>query len=276
MAMTMITGATAATAATDSDMRGRFRWGWRFWVPGAVLIALGVWIASTWIRQPYRTAVMRGANLALRMGCFGCHGPGGNGGIANPGAEEGEIPAWNGGTLMMYVERPAEVGEWIRFGRPKRLWKDGRPPEPSPGPPVAMPAYGPWLSDQELDDLTAYVMTVGAYGRKMSADAQQGYEVATRLGCFGCHGPGGRGGGSNPGAFKEYIPPWEGDDFKELVQDDRELRQWILEGRIDRFEAHPIARYFTRRQLIRMPAYGPLLKDGELDALVAYIRSLDH
>ena len=44
-----------------------------------------------------------------------------------------------------------------------------------------------------------------------------GYASAERLGCFRCHGPGGRGASRNPGGLKGYIPPWDGRDFAELV-----------------------------------------------------------
>ena len=78
----------------------------------------------------------------------------------------------------------------------------------------------------------------------------------------------------NPGSFKGVIPSWEGDDFLELVRDDEELRGWILDGGIPRLIDHPIARRFIARQVVSMPAYRGVLEDGELEALVAYIRWL--
>ena len=94
------------------------------------------------------------------------------------------------------------------------------------------------------------------------------------MGCFGCHGPGGRGGLSNPRSFKGYIPPWDGKDFREVVANDDELRSWILDGKIKRFESNPLAKYFTDHQIIRMPAYRKVLKDGELESLLAYLKWL--
>ena len=82
-------------------LRGR-----RVWVLGGLLLVLTGWAVFTWMRLPRKTAVLRGQDLALRMGCYACHGPGGHGGNANPGASEEEVPAWNGGMMMMYVERP--------------------------------------------------------------------------------------------------------------------------------------------------------------------------
>ena len=100
--------------------------------------------------------------------------------------------------------------------------------------------------------------------------------MASRVGCFGCHGPGGRVGKRNPRSFKGYIPPWRGRDFNELVRDDEELRRWILDGKIDRLESNPLARYFTGRQVIQMPAYRDILNDEEVEALITYIHWLQN
>ena len=245
--------------------------------------ALGFAIHAT---QPRPTPAMRGYTLAQTLGCFGCHGPGGTGGVRNPGSEEGEVPAWDGGTAMMYVENEGEIREWILYGRPQRLatapgdadsigtGNDRRlDTGESPDLPLRMLAYRGVVSDNELEDLVAYYKAVSAI-ESLPPDAREGLQSARRLGCFGCHGPGGRVGSQNPSSLKGYIPPWQGDDFSELVKNEMELRQWILEGKIDRFEGNPIARFFTRRQVIRMPAYERVVSDAELDALVAYIHWL--
>jgi len=228
-------------------------------------------------RAPRLTAELRGRALAERLGCFACHGPGGTGGVANPLSDEKEVPAWDGGTAMMYVESEKEIREWIRDGRPRRLAsRDGGGPGAAgetdfiAALPLRMPAFGDLLSEPELDDLVAFYKAVADYG-PMPERARRGYRAAKRLGCFGCHGPGGLVGASNPRAFKGYIPPWRGDDFAELVKNEDELRAWIRAGRIERLEQNPLARYFTRRQVIEMPAYGDVLSESDLEALVAYI-----
>ncbi len=234
-------------------------------------------------RRPDSNPVDRGWRLAQQHGCFGCHGPEGGGGVPNPGSNEKEIPAWDGGMLFMYVNQPGEIREWILYGLPRRLWPDGEPPHShgaggghdhpnSTGGLVPMPAYEQILSSAEVDDLVALVQHLGSYQRPASPpDARQGFETAANLGCFGCHRQGGRVGLSNPGSFKGYIPPWVGPDFAELVRSEQELRQWILEGRIDRLENDPLARFFTDRQTVRMPAYRDHLSGDELDSIVAYI-----
>ncbi|MEK7766210.1 MAG: c-type cytochrome [bacterium] len=231
----------------------------------AVLGAAAVTLLWT-IHRPAATPEMRGQRLAGRLGCFACHGPGGTGGVPNPGNQEGEVPGWTGGVTMMYVESDAEWREWILDGAPKR-----KLPEKESRDLLRMPAFRSFLRPSQIEDLVAYVQAVAAAGRPRDGLPARGFAVAKKLGCFGCHGPGGRTGSPNPRSFKGVIPPWTGGDFAELVRDDAELRAWILDGKIPRLEGNPLARFFTRRQRIAMPAYRRILAPGELDALVAYV-----
>jgi mono/diheme cytochrome c family protein len=247
----------------------------------AVLVVGAVGVFS-WVRKPRLTPALRGLQVARAHGCFACHGPGGTGGVANPGADDGEVPAWDGGTSMMFVKNEEEIREWILDGRPKRLANRHR--HESAGEtdhvrrrhnlPLHMPAFAGVLSDGELGDLIAYYKAVAAF-ESPPPSARDGYRVASRLGCFGCHGPGGRVGSTNPRSFKGYIPPWRGKDYGELVKNEDELRGWILDGHIDRLESNPLATYFSKRQVIQMPAYRDALEDGELDAVVSYIHWLN-
>jgi len=240
------------------------------WLAAAALAAAAV---GGWaLRQPARTPEMRGARLAGRLGCFACHGPGGTGGVPNAGAEEGEVPSWTGGTLMMYVRADAEIREWIADGAPARL--AGQPGGFHPAGLLRMPAFRTRVSARDLDDLAAYVLAAGEWRPPHDPVAAEGFKVAGRLGCFGCHGPQGRAGVLNPGSYKGVIPPWSGSDFAELVHDDAELRAWIRDGSVPRFDGNPLARFFLARQLLHMPAYGKAVSSGELDALVGYIHVL--
>jgi len=243
-----------------------------------VLVLAGASLAViTYMRQPRPTPAQRGRQVAESFGCFACHGPGGTGGMPNPGSEEQQVPAWDGGTSMMYVENEQEIREWILDGHPKRLEKEHHHEETAENDgslPIHMPAFEGVVSADEVNDLVAYYKAVAAFASP-PANAREGYDVASRLGCFGCHGPGGRVGANNPRSFKGYIPPWHGADFNELVKNDEELRSWILDGGIERLESNPLARRFTGRQVIHMPAYRSTLREGELDALVSYIQWLN-
>ena len=229
---------------------------------GAVLTA--VLVRKSWQRRAADTAVVRGRAVAERSGCFGCHGPGGERPIPNPGAKNGDVPRWGGGMWMMYNDDADDVRAWIRDGHPQ----DHRPEADAL---LAMPAYGDRLSDDELADVTAYVLAVSRFGWPEDPAVAEGREVAERFGCFGCHGPEGRGLVANPGSFKGYVPPWDGPDYPDLVRSHDELRQWVRDGITERFRANPAARTILDRQAIRMPAYGERIGDDEIDALGAYI-----
>jgi mono/diheme cytochrome c family protein len=225
--------------------------------------------------------------------------------------QPGEIPAWDGGTAMMYVKNEDEIREWILDGRPWRLvLRDSleararrgsvvesvdenvpRQPErsafPEPGrvelrprqlervtPPIRMPAYRGMVDEDQLEDLVAYYKVVAVYAddaEPMPADARAGYAVARDLGCFGCHGPGGLLGVKNPRSFKGYVPPWRGADFRELVRNKDELRTWILDGTVERIAENRIGRWFLTRQVVKMPAYRGVVADSSLSELIAYV-----
>ena len=115
------------------------------------------------------------------------------------------------------------------------------------------------------------MLAVSQFGRPPDAQIAAGRDVALRFGCFGCHGPEGRGTVANPGSLKGYIPAWDGDDYLELVRSDEEFRQWVRNGVSDRFRNNPAASIFLDRQATPMPAYGDLIDDESLDALLAYV-----
>ena len=263
----------------------------------------GAWGLLSHLRRPELTPELRGYALAQDLGCHGCHGPRGTGGVPNPRAgaatTTGEIPAWDGGTAMMYVKSEDEIREWILDGRPWRLvlrdslqarrmraHADSSPfpvagqvelrgrPWKGNAPPVRMPAYAGVVSQTELEDLVAYYKVVARFGEEidaMPADARRGYAAARDAGCFGCHGPGGLLGVSNPRSYKGYVPPWRGADYTELVRDENELRAWILDGAVPRISDNRVGRWFLSRQIVQMPAYRTVLADSTVDDIVSYV-----
>jgi mono/diheme cytochrome c family protein len=218
----------------------------------------------SWDRSAHEATVQRGRAIAEAQGCFGCHGPGGVQPIPNPGAKGGEVPGWSGGTWMMWNRDEEDLRGWILDGHPP-----GR--DPDPGALIRMPAYRRRLSASDAADLVAFVLAASHFGTIEDARASAGHETAYRLGCFGCHGPEGRGLISNPGSFKGYIPAWDGDDYVELVRDDAEFSQWVRAGVSDRLRANPAARLFLDRQAISMPAFGERLSDADVRDLAAYV-----
>lgn len=170
---------------------------------------------------------------------------------------------------MMYLESEAELREWILDGRPRRLSQ----PLAGDAALLKMPAYRGRIDDDELAALVAWYQAVAAYPELPEA-AARGRRVASRLGCFGCHGDGGVVGTPNPGSLKGYVPGWGSPDYFDLVEDETELRAWILDGRPPRLADSRVAGFFLDRQVLQMPAYRNLIEPTALDDLVAYIEWL--
>jgi len=219
-----------------------------------------------------QTPAERGHEIALAAGCFSCHGPGGRGGVKNPGSKDGTVPAFAGGEPMMWVDNEGEIHEYILDGAPKRKRENARYNEKLKQQLLQMPAYRGYLSESEVDDVVAYVRAVSGLVAPTDEVALKGQDVAIRFACFDCHGAMGSGGVGNPGSLKGYIPGWWGRDFQDLVRSDQELRDWIVEGRIERLQDNAIARHFTDGQRIQMPGFKDKLSEDELGAVMAYVR----
>jgi mono/diheme cytochrome c family protein len=244
------------------------------------LAVLGV-VLSAWLVYPHlrarvleveETPAARGYRLAARLGCFACHGPAGLGGVANPGSEEGEVPAFVEQTQMMYVTSPDELREYVLDGAPARRLADPEYRERMEQAALRMPAYRDVVTIAEVDDLVGFLRAASGQILPRDARAARGAALAIELDCFACHGPLGAGGVSNPRSFKGYVPGFWGVDYDELVRDDEELRAWIADGRIDRIAEHPIGGRFFRAQKVTMPAYGRFLSAEDVDALTAFVR----
>jgi mono/diheme cytochrome c family protein len=241
------------------------------------MVAESTWIASPVLHDlivpPRDNSPQRGRALAARLGCFNCHGPGGRGGVPNPGSKGGEVPSFHEGTIMMYAHSDQELREYILDGAPQA--KLARPEYRAEieGQALRMPAYRPEVSARQADDLVAYLRAAsGLLGPPDDTLAAKGADAAISAGCFNCHGDLGIGGLPNPGSLKGYIPGFGGPDFDELVRSDDELRAWITEGVIPRLRDDRLASFFLERQRVKMPGYRDLLAPADVDALVAYVR----
>jgi mono/diheme cytochrome c family protein len=242
----------------------------------AVAAAQSAYLAYPVIRDlvapPHASAVQRGREIAARLGCFTCHGPGGRGGVPNPGSKTDEVPSFHEGTLMMYAHDDQDLREYILDGAPAK--KRARPEYQAEmaAAAIRMPAYRGFVSDAEVEELVVYLRAASDLLEPADEPALRGAELASANGCFACHGELGGGGIPNPGSLKGYIPGFGGPDYEELVRSDDELRGWIADGGIPRLREDPVAAFFLERQRIQMPAYKAHLKPEEIDALVAYVR----
>jgi mono/diheme cytochrome c family protein len=100
------------------------------------------------------TPLERGHAVYQKYGCFQCHGPDAKGGVPNPNAKTAEqIPG------LIYVADGYTKGELINFI--KRGERDIPRMNPTgPEPPHFMPKWGPIITDAELDDLAAYLLSL--------------------------------------------------------------------------------------------------------------------
>jgi mono/diheme cytochrome c family protein len=235
----------------------------------AAIAIVGSFAAAGALR-PRLTPPERGRRIAEANGCFSCHGPEGVKGIANPGRADLTVPAFSG-ALMMYAKDAAQVREWIEDGgtaarRSSQSWRAEREKGA-----LRMPAFEDRLTTREIDDLVAFVLASAGEPAPEDSIPSAGLDRARDLGCFGCHGTGGRFARPNPGSFKGYVPPWDGPDFPDLVANREEFNEWVESGVSRRFDTNPVARFFLRRAPLHMPHYKNHLQPGDLDALWAYV-----
>jgi len=222
-----------------------------------IFIIIGIYI----IKKPTYSAVYRGRLIAFKYGCFNCHGFEGIGGIKNPNYKYEEVPSFKGQTYMMFIKNPSEIKEWILYGKPRNRKVDNKGL-------IKMPAYENIISQKELNDLIIYLKVIMDLIEINDSIAKRGYEIAENMGCFGCHGPYGLGGMPNPRSLKGYIPGWDDKEFNRLVLNDKEMREWIKEGKIKRLE------FILKFQTIKMPSYKEVLNEQQIDTIIYYIKYL--
>lgn len=189
-------------------------------------------------------------------GCRGCHAVGGLGG--DDGPDLTRIGQRDPGQLnFSHVPGERSLAAWLRahFLAPARI---------VPGSAMPEMAY----TEEELDALTLYMLSLRRApvpeafwpkdriqterfgGREFSGDGETLYGAL----CAACHGP--RGEGMRY-AGSPAFPALAGPDFLRLASDDF-LAETVRRGRPGR----------------RMPAWGQMLHDGDVTALVEHVRAL--
>jgi mono/diheme cytochrome c family protein len=106
--------------------------------------------------------VVRGGELSTEYDCFHCHGPLGAGGVPNPGSFKGYIPGFWGEDYDELVRSDEELRQWIADGSIPRITE-----HPIGGwffrrQTAKMPAYGKFLSPEDVAALAAYVRWIRA------------------------------------------------------------------------------------------------------------------
>ena len=97
--------------------------------------------------------VERGRAVYLKLGCGGCHGPNGEGGVPNPNAKPNQmVPPLTAAKDATDVYLEAYITE----GQPTIAQLD----EKGPKPPLYMPAWGDKISAGEVADLIKYLQSL--------------------------------------------------------------------------------------------------------------------
>lgn len=101
------------------------------------------------------------AGARLFRACVACHGPEGRGGVANPGSDEGSIPALNPLDASLIDRDPSVFAERLDPFLQRGSSMSG------PHPLLAMPAWGDRqaLTQRQIADLEAYVMRLNGVAR---------------------------------------------------------------------------------------------------------------
>jgi mono/diheme cytochrome c family protein len=188
-----------------------------------------------------------GQHLFAQKGCIGCHSVGGVGGKVGPALDDVGLrrsPEW----MLQHFRDPQSV---------------------TPG--SVMPRFG--FSETEARALTDFLLHLRERNVASSLSAlmnpvERGREVYRKYGCAGCHAPDGKGGVPNPNAkTAEQVPGliYVADGYTKT-----ELKARIVKGQKE------IPALDAKRPAppLYMPAWGGVIKDAEIDDLIAYLISL--
>jgi cbb3-type cytochrome c oxidase subunit III len=208
--------------------------------------------ATTTSGQPVSSQVAAGAHDFVQFACAQCHGEQGHGGVSP------DVPALT------------DVGGQLTVAQLKHIIDHGLGESANPKKPY-MPVWGQVISARQVSDLVSYIRAglptvAGATPVSVPTDqgpAVEGAALYVRNGCINCHGPNGLGGVPNPQSPDKTIPPLSGKDFFAEFNTDGKIIDVIQSGSV-----------LGRAPIVSMPHWGGILSDAQLQALVAYIKTL--
>lgn len=196
--------------------------------------------------------VAMGGHLFVQFACSACHGLQGRGGVSP------------------YVPALTKVGKALTVAQLSSIIKRGLGESANPKRPF-MPVWGPVVSKSQVADLVAYIragLPRVRYADPVPVPRDQGAAVAgsalyVRYGCINCHGPNGLGGVPNPLSPDKSIPPLAGQDFRKEFNTDAKIVAFIRSGSV-----------IGKQPIVSMPHWGGIIPDRDLNALVAYLKTL--
>jgi mono/diheme cytochrome c family protein len=208
--------------------------------------------ASSSPSAPIDPHVAAGAHDFFQFACSQCHGEQGRGGISP------DVPALRSVASQLTATRLRSI---INHG----LGESKNPTKPY------MPVWGEVISKQQVSDLIAYLRAgLPAVPTAEPQPIPQGQGLAVegaalyvRYGCINCHGPNGLGGVPNPQSPDKAIPPLSGVDFRKEFDTDAKIVAVIRSGSV-----------IGRAPIVSMPHWGGIIPSDQLQALVAYLKTL--
>jgi mono/diheme cytochrome c family protein len=201
---------------------------------------------------PVDPRVAMGAHLFVQFACSACHGSLGRGGVSP------YVPALRPIHSALTVQALTTI---ITHG----LGESQNPKRPY------MPVWGPVISRSQVADLVAYIragLPAVSYATPVPVPRDQGAAVAgsalyVRYGCINCHGPNALGGVPNPQSPDKAIPPLSGQDFRDEFDTDAKIVDVIRSGSV-----------IGKQPIASMPHWGGIIPNRDLNALVAYLKTL--
>ena len=231
---------------------------------------------------PEYSPSQRGAKVADQAGCFSCHGLRSDQGSLNP--SRASEPSSFSRVPSIFEERySVEVlREWIEEGISSEKRQSKSHTEARKKELLHMPPYKGRLSSDEIDDLMAFLaLTQYSVAAPSYSAPAPGEELVRRFACFTCHGELGQGGVKDLGSLKGYIPGFFGQDFRALTRNGnlKDIFEWIENGASDSFLNQGFlgfypGRFFSERQVIKMPAYKELLPPDEIQIIAEFVLEL--
>lgn len=116
---------------------------------------------SSQASPPLSPELQRGLKVYEQFSCAACHGPGGKGGVHNFNAQTGQ-------------EVPSLIHVADSYTKPELIAKiqNGVPIEPKlnsngPAPPLHMPSFKDTLTDGQISDLVAYLISLKPKGEDL-------------------------------------------------------------------------------------------------------------
>ncbi len=197
-------------------------------------------------------AVAAGAHDFVQFGCGQCHGMDGSGGISP------------------YVPALDTLGTSLTAPQLSSIIEHGAGVSANPTHPY-MPIWHGIVSKRQISDLVSYIhaglpAVEGATAPTVPANqgqVVQGQTLYVRYGCVNCHGPNGLGGVPNPASPDKTIPELSGSAFRAQFNTPQKIKDVIVSGSV-----------LGHAPIVSMPHWGGILTSEQLDALVAYLATL--